>query len=409
MLLLIFFVFLFFLYYKKKNIVSLFILIQIVSLVLTFLVDYNYPIDSAYKVFHIAFTALILTLVIIPWKNFKNIDEITYPNEVKVRKLTKFLLVISLFMFIPLLIIAIYVSQYSDEINMFKSHDVFTKTLYKEFPILVKGYLLAYYLHTISYFLIILHFYHLKKKNFRLAVFCFVMSLNIVLFGFTFFSRWTLTNYILIYGAVLLLMRSSLSRQIRKAIRFVFIAACGVIAVTFVIITVSRFEKNVSYYNDIPLYSKIQDPVVYSYFSYMSQWYVNNMTTLDYYSFETLNGKDTFSPILSLMNEYHIINFNSDDYSRIRMRLKPNKYWTFNGLVSDWVFDYGYFITIILAIAYYMIIRRIEPKNRQISLINAFVLILLIQIPILAIFYSGLSGIVIAFLILIPINMYLRV
>ena len=64
------------------------------------LIGQDYPINTLFKFFNVILTMVILTLIIIPWKNFKNIKEISYSNEIKLKKLTRFLITISIFPFI---------------------------------------------------------------------------------------------------------------------------------------------------------------------------------------------------------------------------------------------------------------------------------------------------------------------
>ncbi len=46
--------------------------------------------------------------------------------------------------------------------------------------------------------------------------------------------------------------------------------------------------------------------------------------------------------------------------------------------------------------------------NNQINIIHLFYIILLIQIPLMSIFYSALSSVIYLFLFLFPIHIYLR-
>ena len=410
MILLFYFLILFIIYYKFKSVATILIVLQVISLSLMFLVDKDYPIDTLFKLFNFFFIALILTIVIAPWKNFSKIEEIYSPDEHKVAKLTRVLLIICLFMFITLLIVSIIVTiRYSDRINYLRSEFEFEDFLYHQLPFNVKFYLLSYYLYPLSYFLIPLHFYYLGKQKSRLAILCFIMSLNIILFGLTYFSRSPIIHYLFIYSTFFFLFKDTLSKKIKRNMGIVLFILIALLSYRFIFISESRFEKDISYQNLIPVYSKIQDPVLYNYVDYASQWYNNSMIVLDNYNTETLNGQYTFGTVLGILGQYGLVDYNFDRYLNLRQKLMGDKWDKFNGLVAAWIFDFGYLLTFLLALCYNYIIRKLKPHNKRLSLNNLFVLVLLIQIPLSAIFYSVLGGIVIAFLLWIPINLYLRV
>jgi oligosaccharide repeat unit polymerase len=405
MLILAFFIFQLIIYYRYKSVATVFVVLQVLSLSLVIFVGRFYQIDTALKLFNSLFTIFILTIVINPWNYYRGIKEIYYFNEKRIKKFTIFLLLINLVMIVSLVFITIFILRFSDRINELKYSGGFSDLLYAQFPILVKGYLAAYYLHSLSYLLIILHFYYLGKQNARFAIFCFILSLNSVLFGLTYFSRVALFNYLLIYTMSFLLYKDVLSKKVQKKIRNVIMIFGAVLVSIFILITISRFDNDVSYKNKIPSYSKIKDPSLFSYFDYVSQWQENSMLVLNNYNFETFNGQQTFSKELKLLSQYGIIENNN--YEETRKKLMPETYYKFNGLVADWVYDFGYVLTFILALIYYFIIRKLVPIEKSIPLKNAFLLVYLIQIPLFAIFYSGLGGIVFPLLLLIPIYFYL--
>lgn len=405
MLLLFFFSVLLIYFYKSKSVTTILFCLQVVSLLIVSLVGKYYQIDTTLKLFNLFFTAIILLIVIHPWNKFRNIKEIYYFDDKKINKFTKFLLLLNLTMFIPLVFIAIYISQFYDRINALKYSGVFMDLLYAQFPIAIKGYILAYYLNPLSYFLIILHFYYLGKQNVRMAIYCFILSLNIILFGLTFFSRWTIINYVLIYAISFYIYKDILSRRVRKIIIKTFITLSILLVFLFVFITINRFDKDVSYENRIPNYSKIKDPTLFSYLDYLSQWYGNSMVVLNNYNFNTFHGQDSFYNLLNLLSQYGLIEHNN--YDEYRGILLPDKDSTFNGLVADWVYDFGYTITIIIALLYNYSIMTLKPKNGRISIKKAFLIVLLIQIPLFSIFYDSLRGIIIPLLLFIPIYFYL--
>ncbi|TXD50337.1 MULTISPECIES: O-antigen polymerase [unclassified Polaribacter] len=391
--------------FKNKSAASFLYGLQVLSLSGVYFVGEYYVVDSFTTAFNTCFTILILVLIISPWRKYKNIKEIVYLRETKIRKVTIFLLGVNLIIFISLVIISIFVFTFFDEINELKYSGDFMDILYDQFPIFVKGYLLAYYLHSLSYFLIVLHFYYLKKGSYKMSIYCFILSLNIVLYGLTFFSRWTIVNYVLLYFLAFFMFKNSLDKKIRKKIFRISTIFVSILIFLFVSISYNRFDENISYSNKIPRSSIIQNPTAFSLFDYLSQSHVNGMRILDDYNFETFNGQASFSALLSLLEQYGIIN--EYNYLEIREEMLPDNYWLFNGLVSELVYDFGYIITFILAIFYYLIVKKLRPIGNAMSLKNAFIIILLLQVPLLAIFYSSVASLVMPLILLIPIYLYL--
>jgi hypothetical protein len=392
-----------------KSVSVVFIMLQIISLAAALIVGHDYLINSNAKIFNLIYTAAILTLVITPWIRIRNIKKVYFFNESKLKDLTNFLLIISLFTFIAFAITAVFVISHIVDINQFKySSGVSVKFYYSLIPINVKVLILANYLYNLSYFLIPLHFYYLGKKKYWLSILCFLGSLNIVLFGLTFFSRATIVSYSLIYMSFLVLIFDTFEYQIKRQVkRFVFII--GVLfTIYFIKITQERFASDKFYKKTIPKEAKIKNTVIYSYYDYLSQWYTNNMNLLNSYKGEKFNGQVSFQPVISLLGQYHIISYNSKDYSKLRKKLWPKNSFSFNGLVAYSVYDFGYILTLVLSIIYYYIVRKLGSKNNEISLLNLFYLVLLIQIPLMAIFYSTTDAILIPLLLFIPIHLYLR-
>lgn len=409
MILLCYFSFLFLLVVKNKSVALLFVVVQLVSLFGALFINLDYKIDSDFKVFNLLITAVILSLIILPWKNFINIEEITVNNQRKLTVLTNFLLRISLIPFITLSIVALSVFLLVDDINEFKYMEgVSVDFYYRVLPINVKLFILSTYLYYFSYFLIPLHFYYLYKGKNKLAFLCFLLSLNIVLHGLAFFSRAVFTHYGLLYISFLILFYNMFNNNLKRKLKLGLIISLTFTVFYFITITSQRFTEDVNYENIIPRGSPIQDPVLYSYFDYLSQWYSNGMYVLNSYDYNTFNGQITFQPILSLMSIYGLISYDSKDYILLRRELWPDHWYTFNGLVAYVIYDYGYILSLILALFYYYLIKKMRPRNKKISIINLFLIVFLIQFPLLAIFYSPIVGIIIPLLILIPIYLYLK-
>ncbi|GAA3982706.1 hypothetical protein GCM10022246_38370 [Pedobacter ginsengiterrae] len=408
-MILIYFILLFIVYLKSKSVVTFFILLQVVSLLGIVFIGQDFPIDTFFKFFNLLLTIVVLTLVIVPWQGFKNIKEITFANEAKLKKLTKFLLIISIFPFITFIVTSTFVFLFVDDINKFKYAEGVSDEFYYSLPFDVRAIILSAYLYGFSYFLIPLHFYYLAKKNYKLSFWCFLLSLNIILFGLTYFSRSAFVHYALIYISFLIILYGTLESRIKKIIKKTMVVSFVFILLYFVNVSLKRFTEDNLYADTIPANSFIQDPVLYSYFDYLSQWYYNNMYVLNTYEFKNFNGQLSLQPLLTLLGQYGIISYDPAYYYSLRQQLWPLHWYSFNGFVAYSIYDMGYILTILFCSIYAFIVVRLKPKNNQMPLLNLFLIVLLVQIPILAIFYSAVGGIVIPLLLSIPILLYLKI
>jgi len=350
-------------------------------------------------------------MVVLPWGKIKNIKEFNPINELKLKHLTNTILYLSGFSFLVFLFITItlWLTFSADQINAFKYSPGTSIDFYYSLPgPIVKFFILANVLYYLSYFLIPLHFYYLAKKQYRLSIICFIFSLNIIFVGFTYFSRIGTPQYLLIYFMFYLILNKTLTSKINKKIKKTAFVLVGLSLFYFVTISVARFESDKVYENKISSNSKVQNPVLYSYLDYVSQWYDNSMVVLNSYKSETFKGQLSLKPILSPLAHYDLVNFNKDNLKLLRRKLWPNNYYTFTGLTAYSVYDYGYFLTIVFSLFYYFSIVKMRPKKNSISLNNLFLMVLLIQIPLMSIFYSQVGGIIIALLFYIPIHLYLK-
>ena len=408
-MILIYFILLLVLILKSKSIAIFFVLLQIFSLLGTVFIGQEYPINTIFKFLNVILTIIILTLIIIPWINFKSINKISFSNEVKLKKLTRFLIIISIFPFIVFSVTSIFVFLFVQDINTFKYAEGVSEDFFYNLPFDVRAIILSNYIYGFSYFLIPLHFYYLSKRNYYLSFWCFIFSLNIVLYGLTYFSRSVFVHYAFIYLAFVIMLYGTFEFRIKKFLKNSMFLILSLMIVYFVNISIERFTTDNLYAENIPSNALIQDPVLYSYFDYLSQWYYNNMYVLNSYNFKTFNGQISLQPVLYLLGQYNIINYDPNTYSSLRQQLWPLHWYTFNGFVAYIVYDLGYILTIVFSLVYYLIILKLRPKNNQISLLNLFLIVLLIQLPLLAIFYSSIGGIIIPLLLATPVFIYMKI
>lgn len=403
-----FILFLILIFSKSRPLFIYLIAIQIVSFIGMKIINLDDTENSVSATINGVFTILILGLIIFPWRSYGSIKSFEPIDEVKLKKFTRFLLIISIVPFIVFSVISIISFLTITDINEFKYTDGLQERFFATLPFSPILILLASYLCGFSYFLIPLHFYYLLKKEYRLSNWCLVFSLNIILVGFAFFSRAVFAHYGLIYAGFLILFYNSLAKRVKKYIVITLFLTLGGIIFYFSFVTNNRFKDADLYSETVSNKSLIKDTVSYSYFDYLSQWYQNNMNLLEAYNYKTFNGQISFQPIIQLLRQIGFFSDSERDYMALRQELWPNHWYAFNGFVAYSLYDYGYILTIFFSLLYYYIVVRLKPKNSQISLLNLFLTVLLIQLPLLAIFYSAVGGIMISLLLLIPISMYLK-
>ena len=397
---------------RYKSIASIFIILQLISVLGSFLIGTRFHVEPEVKIFGAITSAVFLTFTILPWFKFNGITDIYYKRKNKLKRLTYFLLLLSIIPFITFSITSVIVITVIENINEFKytdSGEATTEFFYTMLPFNVKLLIFSNYLFNISYFLIPLHFFYLSKKRYVLSFFCFLFSLNIVLYGLTYFSRAMITHYLLIYLTLLILLYNTFSRKIKKVVKVFSIFMLIISSAYFVNISQDRFSENTYYASKIPSDAIVKDPVLYSYFSYLSQWHSNSVYLIKEYNFNTFNGFISLQPVLQILSRYGLVNYDYNTYETLRKILWPKHYANFNGLTAYSIYDYGIFLTLLLSGIYYIRVIFYKPINNKIPLVRLFPIVLLIQLPLFAIFYSAVSAIILPFLFMIPIYLYCRV
>lgn len=403
MILFCFFVIILIFFFYKSKIFTFLIFIQIISLVGVFLINVDYELKTFFDVFNLFFSILLLCLIIFPWRNYFNIKSIIVKDEKLVFFITRFLIIVSVPTFFILLSTSIIVAILVENVNEFKYVEGVSTEFYYNLPFDVRAFILSSYFYVFGFFLIPLHFFYLIRNNIRLSIICLILSFNIVLYGLTFFSRAAIAQYALIYSSFLILFYDSLEINVKKNVNRFLIFISIMILFYFAYLTSLRFSQDdiqTDLYSElIPFNSRIKDPALYSVFDYLSQWYQNSLTVLSDYDFKTFGGQISTQSVISILGQYGIINYNSEFYINKRIEFWPDHWYSFIGFVAYSVYDFGYFWSFILCLCYYLLIKNMEPRDGSVSIDSLFSIVLLIQIPLLSIFYSALPGIFIPLII----------
>ncbi len=409
-ILLVYFFALFLLLLKNKSLALFLVLVQLISLGGTFFLGREMNIESTSDFGWIFMMMLLLSLIILPWRHYYKISEIGDIDPKKLKTITYFLIGINSIVFVVFLFAAITVQTLVEDINEFKySEGVSVDFYYSKLPFPPIFFNFAIVFYYFSYFILPLHFYYLQKKKTWLAFICFVLSLTIVLYGLTFFSRAVVVQYALLYISFLILFYGSLSPKFKRILRMLllFIALAG--AAYFVNISQQRFEQDSArskiYSKQIPTQAITQDPVLYGYLDYTSQAFFNGYEVLQLYRDEGFAGNLSFESVLAFTSTP----MQTFERMKYRQKLWPRHYsYSFNGFTAYSVYDYGIFGSIVFCLLYFMVVKRMRPKNHKIELQNLFLIVLLVQIPLMSIFYSQVGGLMIAFILWIPLWIYLK-
>lgn len=396
---------------KNKSVAMILVIMQLISIVGTFFLGRYLEIETPEDYGWIFLMIFLLFLIIIGWKDYYKIKEIASIDEKKLKIITWFLIILNSMVFVVFLLVSILVQSTVENINEFKyAEGVSTDFYYKMLPFPVVFFNIAVIFYYFSYFILPLHFYYLYKKNIWLSLICLLLSFNIVLYGLTFFSRAVVVQFALLYIVMMYLTYESLPKKITRVFNVIMIFVGLMSVIYFVNISQKRFDEDKksakTYSNTIPVEAFTQDPVVYGYFDYTSQGFLNGYEVLQLYEGEGFNGKLTMGNLLSFVSTP----LESYELLRYRQKLWPYHYsYSFNGFVAYAVYDYGVFGSIIFCFLYFFIVRKMRPKNGALQLRDLFLITLLIQIPLMSIFYNQMGGIFIAFLLWIPLWFYIKI
>ena len=404
------FLFIFLFLLKDRSLAMLLMLIQVVAVGGTFFLGKNIDAETTNDYGLLFMMTILILLIVIPWSSYYNIKTILPVDEKKLKILTWILLVLSSISFVVLLIITIIVQTAVEDINEYK----YTTGVQEDFiannlPFPNSLFSLAMIFSYFGQFLLPLHFYYLSKKKYFLSIFCFLFSLNIMLLGLTYFSRAAVVHYVFLYIAMLYLLYGVLDFKTKKIIRRSFLVLGTLFIIYFVNLSVKRFEDDAKtakkYSQTIPVDAITQDPLTYSFFDYTSQGYINGFVVLQLYEGEGFNGAITLEKIYALVSTPH------ESYLRLKYRQKlwPYEYsYSFLGFPAYAIYDYGLAGSVVFCFVYFLVVRYMRPRNGNIQLKNLFLIVLLVQIPLLSIFYSEVGGLIIVFLLWILIHIYLN-
>jgi len=393
--------------YRKKTLVFFITILLSFSLVSRYLISSQVNDYSMNGMLHSILVIIFLGSIVTPWKLYCNVKSFQVVNEKRLNVISKILSWVCIVLTIYCFYISCFVYAQIDDINKFKYVDGTSDFLYS-LGITMKPYILVVIAYPISYILIPLHFYYLSKKEVLRSSLCFLGSLLTIAYGMTYFSRFHIIHYFLLYIAFYLLLKNTLYNKIRRKIKYISLLFLMVGVIIFITISFSRFES--FNYVRIESDSRIQNSTIYSLVDYFSMWWPHSQTLFNNYDFQSFNGQlslQSISYFFSVISFGLIPDFCSG-LSIERVRIWKDLSGSFNGFSIYSLYDFGIFFSILYVCIYYYKVKANAPRNGNISITWLMICSLLLQLPLYSIFYSVLHVVLLGLLLYLPINLYIN-
>lgn len=333
-------------------------------------------------IFNLVYTIIILYIFVSSFEKYK-ITRINNAFEMKIKIIYRIMIFVSLLSFV----VNSYVFYKTmnagiENLEVFKNSELGSDFRYS-LPIPHFYISLASLLSPSSFFMISFAFYFLYMKSYKKAFWSLILSFNMPLQGFTMFSRsWTI-QYFLLLIVYAIFIYSTLDLRMRRSMRKMLIIVTLPLIMYFVIVTDNRFQDY--QYSQVQDNSLIKNNSFNSIIDYFSQWYKNgNYVMSNFYDIDNIQfaaSSNTLLPeIASTLGIYERKNLSQE-----RAKVWPNPYfYTFNGLVANLVFDFGYLFTFLFALFYRKIALYIGPKNGETTIYNFLNFGVIITLPLLS-------------------------
>lgn len=352
--------FIFFLCYflilkNKFSVTSTFSLIIALSGLCAYVIDKDIDYTDIENYPLIIFTSFILFLIIDP---IRKLDSNNLHELSKVDFNRRFINIIHILCFIAL-ILSIYILFTS--INAFSAAQGTVEDFKNdgEADTIIKsrlGSLVITYVRLVSplsYLVLPIHFIYILKKEYVKSGLFLLYSTLLPIIGLFALSRSFLTQFIIIYFLFFILFRNQFSRKIKKI--YYVLASLVIILVGGINYSIAeeRFADTFYYENRISDKSLINDKSAYSLFDYFSQWIYNNNESLKTYEIEKNLSAQASLP---LFRRFGLID--SKNFYEQRSKSLGAYSTSFIGLVSAFVFDFGFILTFLIFLINYKILNR---------------------------------------------------
>lgn len=340
----IFFLLMFLFQKEKVSIEAFFYFLIAFSGLSSFIIDRDIDYSNINDFMISIYSIIFLLILLYPIKYFR-LNRINAINLIRFSK--KFILAIHIFGSISFIFaITIFVFSYNyyqtslttvSEYKNMGEANALLKSTFSTPIILVRLFA------TLSIFLIPIHLiYFIRKKYFQSLLFL-LYSFVLPISGLLAFSRSLLTIYLIVYVCLFIYFKDFLLEKINLK----YISLLGLLIYSIYSINTAiakdRFED--SYYYDTRISSKslIQNKVIYSQLDYFSQWIQNGSGALKIFENDKILFGKSFSPLL-----WRLGIIDKEDFFFLRSKTLGEFSSTFNGIVAGYVYDFGFFISIVI-------------------------------------------------------------
>lgn len=355
--------------WKHKSVSTYLAILYLFTIIAAYYLNYTPNIITIEEVLSLIFIIINLMILILPFVKYRNVSYIKVPHEHKLARLSKIVLIINVFAFIVSLIFVIVVWTTVDEFSLFKGQQIYQQEVFSSSPISTKYLTLSSFFASTSYISLGFHFYYLSKSQYKKAILFLIASLSLPLRMLVYFSRSALFLFVSLYIAYTILFYKSFNDKSKKVIKSIFLSIIALVSVIFIIISINRFSSG----------DNIDSGTILAILDYSGQWYKHGIELLSQYNFNPLNGELSDSFIDWIQS---FISSKTDPSNReVRMKIWPNHYYKFNGLITILVYDFGLFFTCIFCLLYMKIVYSLRPIQGQISIFSTLIFGVLITLP----------------------------
>ena len=394
---------------SRKNIVLLLLFsLPFISVLSIILIARGDIIEDVEDVLILVYMFICSTMIILPWGRAKG-NMIIKRDDKKIYNIYKILSIILTYTFVVLGVVALVVAVLvGGNIQSFKYEGDYNKFYYTMLPFDVHFYMLAMILYQYAYVMIPLCFYFLQINDKRRVIKCFILSLNVLLYGLTYFSRWAFINFILVYVFMFLLFRKNISEYYKKKIKKIALILGSVLGVIFVSISVSRFSDGDIYGdNVISPDSYIQNPTVYSFLDYLGQSNEVGHALLKSYEGKNFGGQKAFSQVWGFLATFGLFEVGNPKLAQKTQDLYGRYSSNFNGFACGNVYDFGYIFGTLIVFIYFFLVKQ-RVRKSSVSFNECCAISFLSQMPLLSVFFTAAPTIAFLYFSYIPIYLYLK-
>lgn len=373
---------------RRRSVAALLAAMLAVSALAGLLVGRTPPTETLRDVANIAYTLLVLTIFILPFHRFRRLRAVIDAHPVRLTHVTAVLLAVGTLAFAINGYVFYRTASYGFEsFSEFKNTELGTEFRYS-LPISHSLITLASLVSPVAYLLLGLGFYYAHVRRRWHSVACFLLSLNMPLQGFTMYSRSWPVMYVCLVVAYFAYSLPLYSRRVRRRL-FIGAAVLMVpVGIYLVGVTANRFADL-----EITRDSVVQDRQLYYTLDYLSQWNENGIVVMSrFYSWDAIQyggGTNTLVPFLYNLTLRFVSGVQPEVENELQMRARiwPDPYpASFNGLVANLVFDFGYALALLFAVIYAIASERVAPRRGRVFVSAYLAFGLAVTVPMLSMF-----------------------